>query len=596
MKRLVAVPLMLALAACGGGGSAPAMHQSAGSGANGTIQSGTLGLTFGSQAATSATTRRPKFVSPNAATAIVAINNGTPASFDVSAASQYCQTVSSVRTCAIPLPAPAGLDSISVTLMSASPAVMLGQGSNSVTVVMGTPFTLAVGINPVVAGVNSFNFSPSPSFQYMTTSSIAGTVVFADPSGAPITGSGNVPNFAQPITITSSDPHITFPAGATLTTPGQSFTAHYDGSPLVASKVTITAMSGTTVVATGPVILPGLNVTRFNLTTLALYGTIDPTQITLASDGTIWWGEAGTHMLGRINPAIGITSLTHFASGLGTGPTGITMGGDGAIWYSGGSTIGRISLVGLAPGTGPATITVGGTVQQLGTDSQGNVWFVNSGTSQVSYIDAAYTPHVFSVPTSGSLTQISGLTLGADNAMYFTENGGATRNVARVTTPANGVAGTVTETGVANSGPTIFPWDIAAGPDGNLWFGEFASNGAMQFFGKFPPVANPTITEYSNTFDPNAFANLVTMARGFDGNMWIAEGGGALSIPPANPTMPNVQFFTDNGQTTMVKCIGGPDSSGLSNPGQIWCTAIGGPPLDPGFIATTDSIVTWKPR
>ena len=118
----------------------------------------------------------------------------------------------------------------------------------------------------------------------------------------------------------------------------------------------------------------------------------------------------------------------------------------------------------------------------------------------------------------------------------------------------------------------------------------------MQFFGKFPPVANPTITEYANTFDPNAFANLVTMAKGLDGNMWIAEGGGAVSIPPANPTMPNVQFFTDVGQTTMVKCIGGPDSSGQSNPGQIWCTAIGGPPLSAGFIATTDSIVTWKPR
>lgn len=583
--------LLLALvlvAGCGGGGAAPSSHA-----ASTGMQSGTLGLTFGSQAGTSSSTRQTKFVSPNAATAVIDINNGTPQNFDVSATSSLCQTANNTRTCAIPLTAPLGQDTIFVALKTAG-GVTLGSGSNSVTVVAGTNFSLQVGINAVVAGVNSFSFSNGGSFQYGTASSITGTVVFADPSGAAITGSGNVPNFSQPITLMSSDPNVSFTTPG-LTTPGQTFTVNYNGSAAVPSSVMITAMSGSTVVASGPVLLPGLVVTRHNLTTLALYGTIVPAQIVVGPDHNIWWAEQGTHDIGTLNPATGV--ITHYPSGLGSGPIGIAAGGDGNIWFSGGTTIGRMTTSGGVPGTGLPSYTVAGNLQQMTTDSQGNVWFVNLLNNQVGYFDNTFTPHEYTTNgTLGALGSITGLAVGADNAMYFTESGAGVRNIGRLTTPANGVAGTYTEVAVPNSSPTVFPWDIAAGPDGNLWFCEFANIGANQFFGKFAPAAAPTIVEYAGTFDPNAFANLVTITKGFDGNMWMAEGGGAVSIPPANPTMPVVQFFTDDGQTTMVKCVAGPDQTGSTTPGNIWCTAIGSPPLGMGFIATTDSILSWKPR
>lgn len=596
MKRLVAIPLVLLMLAGCGGGSAPSPKAPG----SGQTQTGTLGLTFGTQAGSSSTARKGLFLSPNAADASITINGGTAQLFDVTATSTLCQTTAGVRTCAIPLTAPVGIDMISVSLVSsATPPVMLGQGSNSITVVAGTAFSLTVGINPVVASANTITFLPQPGFTYLTASSLSATVTFKDPSGATITGSGSVPNFLTPITLTSSDPHVTI-SPTTLTTPGQTFSVHYDGSAAAAARITITAMSGSTMVASGPVIAPGLNVTRYNLTTLALFGTIVPAQIVVSSDNKIWWAEEGTHNLGRLDPAVGAGSITHFPTGLGTGPIGVAMGGDGNIWYSGGTTVGRISLTGGPPSTGPPSINVGlGSVQQLGTDSQGNVWYVNSTQSQVAYIDmSTFTVHTFGpVPTLGSLTPISGLALGADNAMYFTEQGGTTRQIGRVTTPANGAAGTYSEFAVPNSSASVFPWDIAAGPDGNLWFVEFASVGANQFFGKFPPPgSSPTITEYAGTFDPNAFANLVTIAKGLDGNLWIAEGGGAVSITPATPLFPNVQFFTDNGQTTMVKCVAGPDGTGQATPGLIWCTASGGPALSPGFIPTTDSILSWRPR
>jgi len=91
--------------------------------------------------------------------------------------------------------------------------------------------------------------------------------------------------------------------------------------------------------------------------------------------------------------------------------------------------------------------------------------------------------------------------------------------------------------------------------------------------------------------NPNAFANLVTIFTGADGNVWMAEGGGAVRINPASPSTPVVQFFTDDGQTSMINCI-----SGATPDGNLWCSAYGGPALGQGFIPTADAILTWKPR
>ena len=489
-----------------------------------------------------------------------------------------------------------------MTLLSAS-AVMLGQGSNSVTVVAGTTFSLTVGINAVVASVNTFNFSPSPSFQFGTASSITGTVTFADPSGAAITGSGNVPNYLQPITITSNDPHVTI-TPSSVTTPGQSFTAHYDGSALVASQVMITATSGSTVVASGPVILPGLIVTRYNLGALGSGFTAGPEQIVVGPDGNIWWTERITNMIGRINPSIGASSIVHFPSGFASGfAAGITVGPDGNMWYSNdGRLIARMTTSGTVPGTGPAQITVGApgsAVGRLNTDSQGNVWYLNGGAgfSQVAYVDASFTVHTFGAKPSGvnSIRPFGGLSLGADNAMWFTEENAypnyptnrahyhACKRLQRVRD---------SEYTDPNSGPLIYPTDITKGPDGKIWYSEFDgnSNAPNQFYANFVPGVTINITEFPNVINPAAFANLVTIFTGADGNIWLAEGGGAVRVIPSNPTMPNTEFFTDNGQTSMIDCLRGttPDN-------HLWCTAIGSAGGN-GFIPTADSIITWAPR
>jgi sugar lactone lactonase YvrE len=257
MSRRWAIVLAAAmLAGCGGGGAGSSSGVTPGKSPAGLTQRGTLGLSFATQSSGSSSTRRsPAFVSPAAATAAIAFNGGTATSYDVSSTSSLCSTSNGTRTCQLQVIAPVGPgQSIAVTLMSGgtSPAI-LGQGSNSFDVVAGTPFSVTVGINPAIGAFGGFGvqFNSGNSFTFgtgPTTATVA--LTFVDAGGAPITGSGNVPNYLVPVTLVSSDPqHVTF-SPSTLTTPGQTFTVTYDGSPAVAIPVTLSAMIGTTTLST----------------------------------------------------------------------------------------------------------------------------------------------------------------------------------------------------------------------------------------------------------------------------------------------------------------------------------------------------------
>jgi virginiamycin B lyase len=605
MKRALVAGAALLLAGCGGGGHAAAPVVLASATAKGGTQSGTMSLTFGTQTGATSKTRKPLFVSSNATSAIVDINNGSPQTFDVSATSALCTTVSSVRTCSIPLTAPVGAGTIGVALMAsvAGSPTMLGQGSNSLTVVAGTNFNVTVGINAVVAGVNALSFSTGTtlSLTFGTPGTATGTPIFNDPANTPITGSGNVPNFLTPVTIVSSDPHVTVSPTA-LTTPGQTFTITYDGSAAVASTVTLTVKSGSTTLVNATAFVPGLLVTRYNLAAITAPGTVFPEQIVVGPDNNIWWTEEVTNRIGRIAPGAAAVAapnpaITYFPNTSGGTATGLAVGCDGNLWYSNsGQVITRMTPAGGVPGIGPATITVGAPGSQVGrlaADLNGNIWYINSGVgfSQVAYVDCtSFVTNTFgSTPTANSLYEFAGLALGADKAMWFTEDEG-TRQIGRITTPANGVAGTYTEYPIANTSPSTYPTDITKGSDGNMWFSVFGSVATTQFFANFTPNVTINISEYPNVIDPNIFANLVTIFNGTDGNVWMAEGGGAVKITPAAPSIPAVEFFTDNGQTSMVNCI-----SGTTPDGKLWCTAYGSG-VNPGFTTTTDAILTWMPR
>jgi len=95
------------------------------------------------------------------------------------------------------------------------------------------------------------------------------------------------------------------------------------------------------------------------------------------------------------------------------------------------------------------------------------------GASVVGKQAFAQTVTEFPIPTAGSLP--SGITVGPDGALWFTENAG--NKIGRITT-----AGVITEFPIptANSQPN----GITTGPDGALWFAETGAGNGLGGIGR----------------------------------------------------------------------------------------------------------------
>ena len=144
----------------------------------------------------------------------------------------------------------------------------------------------------------------------------------------------------------------------------------------------------------------------------------NPAQITLGSDGNLWFTETGTNKIGQITPK-GV--VTEFNLTPGSSPAGIASGPDGNLWFTetGTNAIGRLTPTGtlaefnsgLTANSGLAGITTG---------PDGNLWFTENGAGQVGQIS-----------TGGAITEFStgltansgpaGITVGSDGNLWFTE-------------------------------------------------------------------------------------------------------------------------------------------------------------------------------
>ncbi len=206
----------------------------------------------------------------------------------------------------------------------------------------------------------------------------------------------------------------------------------------------------------------------------------------------------------------GTAAVTEFNAGItaASAPIDITTGPDGNLWFteSGASQIGRITptgvitefATGISPGAGPSGIVTG---------PDGNLWFTENLIDRIGRITPTGTVTEFSV----GITPGSGLreiTVGQDGNLWFTENSG--NRIGRITT-----AGTVTEFSVTGgSGPI----GIAPGSDGNLWFTENSGNR----IGRITTAG--TVTEFSAGI--TAGSGPWGIVSGADGNLWFTENSG----------------------------------------------------------------------
>jgi len=146
----------------------------------------------------------------------------------------------------------------------------------------------------------------------------------------------------------------------------------------------------------------------------------------------------------------------------------------------------------------------------------------------------------------------AGIVVGPDGNLWFTQY--LSDGIGRMTP-----SGTVTEftTGITNLAE---PFGLAVGADGNLWFTEYGSGG----IGRITPTG--AVTEFSGGL--SSVSQPQGIARGPDGNMWFTEntGGRIGRITPAGAITQFSAGISPGGQPQSIAA--GPD-------GNMWFTELG---------------------
>jgi len=207
-----------------------------------------------------------------------------------------------------------------------------------------------------------------------------------------------------------------------------------------------------------------------------------PTSIAAGLDGNLWYTVGfGARNIGRITPAGVITEFPI----PGSNAANITLGSDGNLWFTevSANKVGRITPAGLI--TEFPVLTAGSFPYDITAGPDGNLWFTEETANKIGRITPAGVITEFPIPTAG--TGPIGISRGPDGNLWFTEN---TDRIGRVTT-----AGVITEFPAPPVGSQLAL--ITLGPDGNLWFTDYYGNRIVKVnIGTDSPVtANLTVSK-----------------------------------------------------------------------------------------------------
>ena len=248
-------------------------------------------------------------------------------------------------------------------------------------------------------------------------------------------------------------------------------------------------------------------------------------------DGNMWFADSGS---ANADAAIGKISrsgqITEYASPVGGKPWWIIVGPDESLWYTAARAVGRVTAAGAL-----GAYELPGVLGELAAGPDGNVWFTygsganaaigrierhSDGSATITLFQAGLDPH--SVPER---------IVAAGGYLWFTDLSGAEPALGRVSPD-----GQITEfrEGLAADSNII---DIAAGPDGNVWF----TDNGVGAIGRITPAGQ--ISEFTDE-DINPFVYyrnevgfpLQHLVAGPDGNMWFTIPGGRAVLGKITPT------------------------------------------------------------
>jgi len=278
-----------------------------------------------------------------------------------------------------------------------------------------------------------------------------------------------------------------------------------------------------------------------------------PLSITAGPDGNVWFTEASK--IGRITAGGAITEYPIPSGDVGSGS--IISGPGGNLWFAeGDSKIGEITPAGSitefpVPKQPGSNMTVG---------ADNNLWFAASGSSPpLGYEIEKMTPAgVIAEYTTGGGGQPGLLATGSDGNVWIVLNG--TSEILRMST-----------SGVRTNFPfpsADFYTDMAPGP-GGLWITDFSEvcSGLLcapsaSGIVNFSPAGLPTVN-----FPLVAYAVPQDIAKGPDGNMWFTAAGSIGRITPSG-VVTYFELTSHNPQgVTPFAITAGPD-------GNMWFTDV----------------------
>jgi virginiamycin B lyase len=268
---------------------------------------------------------------------------------------------------------------------------------------------------------------------------------------------------------------------------------------------------------------------------IAVATQLRPTDLTVGPDGSVWF--TGFYEIGRIAPD-GTVSTFPLPDGenaeekfvFDDGP--LVVGADGNVWFSGargirkadGSAAGDEPIIGRLAPTGELTEfdlpRDGGHPIRLANGPDGNVWFTEPSAPRVGRITPAGQIQHFPLPAPSS--QPAGIAAGPDGALWFMERREKDSAIARITT-----AGALTEFPLEPSalekseeiGGLFGAGSVVAGPDGRIWFAyQDGSVGRISPAGRVSNVAIPTRLPED-------------LAAGPEGSVWYTSAAGPPCLP-----------------------------------------------------------------
>lgn len=268
-----------------------------------------------------------------------------------------------------------------------------------------------------------------------------------------------------------------------------------------------------------------------------------PGALVAGKDGNLWFteGPSGSQRIGRITTTGVVTEISIAPSTA----ENLTVASDGTIWFADGNgpRIGSLTPQGVVTST---MLLQSSAPRELATGPDSNLWFTDAQNNAIVRVTPRGTVTSFPLPTPDAAPWK--ITAGPGSSLWFTEFHAG--KIGRITE-----AGTITEYPVSD---VVGPDGIGVGPDNTVWFTEISPASGDGAIGRITLSGTVTLFPIEPADGWSILGNPDAITVGPDGNMWFTSlhGGLGRSTPDGQITGVRLpQFSATDGITT------GPDGN-----------------------------------